>query len=68
MNKRIAILDLGTNISLTYCGSETGSTFEVLFKAEEFVKLGEEGVERIGDRAFERGLSKLENIKQSLMI
>lgn len=60
MNPRFAILDLGTNtFHLLVAEVKPDRSFEVLFKAEEFVKLGEEGVERIGDKAFQRGITQI---------
>src|SRR5258706_1381884 len=64
MNERIAILDLGTNtFHLLVVEEKPDHSFEVLFKAEEFVKLGEEGVERIGDNAFKRGVDQIRKYK-----
>jgi len=64
MDSRLAILDLGTNtFHLLVVAVRDDHSFEVLFKAEEFVKLGEEGVERIGDRAFERGIEQIKKYK-----
>ncbi|MFI5135945.1 MAG: hypothetical protein ACHQD9_08840 [Chitinophagales bacterium] len=64
MSERIAILDLGTNtFHLLVVEEKPDHSFEVLFKAEEFVKLGEEGVERIGDNAFRRGVDQIRKYK-----
>lgn len=64
MNHRIAILDLGTNtFHLLIAEYISKNTFEICFKAEEYVQLGEEGVERIGDKAFSRGLNQIRKYK-----
>lgn len=65
MNSRIAILDLGTNtFHLLVADLRPDLGYDVLYKAEEFVSLGEEGVEKIGDRAFARGLEQLRKYQQ----
>jgi len=65
MNPRFAILDLGTNtFHLLIAEVKPDKSFEILFKAEEFVKLGEEGVERIGDNAFQRGVEQMRKYKK----
>src|SRR5262245_45918004 len=63
MNTRLAILDLGTNTFHLLVVEVMDGHFNVLFKAEEFVKLGEEGVDRIGDRAFERGVEQIKKYR-----
>lgn len=65
MNPRLAILDLGTNtFHLLIAEVKPDKSYEILFKAEEFVKLGEEGVERIGDNAFQRGVEQMRKYKK----
>ena len=65
MNPRFAILDLGTNtFHLFIAEVKPDRSIGVLFKAEEFVQLGEEGVERIGDRAFQRGIKQLREYRK----
>lgn len=60
MKKRIAILDLGTNtFHLLIADVLEEAKFKVLYKAEEFVQLGEQGLERIGEKPFERGLQQI---------
>jgi exopolyphosphatase/guanosine-5'-triphosphate,3'-diphosphate pyrophosphatase len=64
MNKRYAILDLGTNtFNLLIAEVKSNHTFEVLVKAEEFIKLAEDGIEKIGERAFLRGMEQLKKYK-----
>src|SRR6478736_6330985 len=63
--KRFAILDLGTNtFHLLIAEVKPNLTVRVLFKAEEFVRLGEDGVERIGDHAFQRGIEQLRKYRK----
>jgi exopolyphosphatase/guanosine-5'-triphosphate,3'-diphosphate pyrophosphatase len=60
MKKRTAILDLGTNtFHLLIAEVNESGTWQVLYKAEEYVHLGEEGLEKIGGRAFERGVEQI---------
>ncbi|MBK9731402.1 MAG: exopolyphosphatase [Chitinophagaceae bacterium] len=60
MNKRMAILDLGTNTFHLLIAEVTDDRIiKVLHKAEEFVQLGEDGLERIGEMPFERGLQQI---------
>ncbi|MCS6991432.1 MAG: hypothetical protein NZL95_06170 [Chitinophagales bacterium] len=57
---RYAILDLGTNtFHLLVVEVYEDHSFRVLYKAEEFVKLGEEGIHHIGQAAYQRGLDQL---------
>ena len=65
MKPRFAILDLGTNtFHLLIAEVSPDLSVNVLFKAEEFVQLGEDGVERIGDRAFQRGIEQLSKYRK----
>ncbi|MCS6917540.1 MAG: hypothetical protein RMK52_08975 [Chitinophagales bacterium] len=57
---RYAIMDLGTNtFHLLVVEGYEDRSFRVLHKAEEFVRLGEEGLDRIGVNAYRRGLEQL---------
>jgi exopolyphosphatase/pppGpp-phosphohydrolase len=52
MKKKVAILDLGTNtFHLLIAGINTDGTFNTIYKAEEFVKLGEDGLDRLGENS-----------------
>ncbi|MBA3648975.1 MAG: phosphatase [Chitinophagales bacterium] len=64
MNPYRAILDLGTNTFHLLIVSVSASSFEVVYKAEEFVKLGEDGLDKIGPSPFRRGLAQLKKYKQ----
>jgi exopolyphosphatase/guanosine-5'-triphosphate,3'-diphosphate pyrophosphatase len=59
MIPRIAVLDLGTNTFNLLIAEPGQSSFTVLYKAETFVHIGEEGLERIGDKAFQRALEQI---------
>lgn len=64
MNQRLAILDLGTNtFHLLIVELKENHSFEVLYKAEEFVKLGENGLDKIGENPFQRGLEQIRKYK-----
>lgn len=64
MNKRVAILDLGTNtFHLLIADVFPDSRVKVLYKAEEFVQLGEDGLEQIGEKPFARGLQQIRQYK-----
>ena len=65
MNQRFAILDLGTNtFHLLIADVDSDRSITVVYKAEEFVQLGEQGVEVIGEQAFKRGLEQIRRYKQ----
>lgn len=65
MNKRLAILDLGTNtFHLLIVDISYDHSFKVIYKAEEFVKLGENGLDEIGEKPFERGLQQIRKYKE----
>lgn len=59
LSHKIAIIDLGTNtFQLLIVSPETSRKgFSVLHRDKAFVQLGENGVQHIGDAAFERGIT-----------
>lgn len=62
---RFAILDLGTNTFHLLIVEMSGeSQIEILFKTEKFVKLAEESISHIGDKAFARGINQLKEYKE----
>lgn len=62
---RYAILDLGTNtFHLLVVEVFNDQSFRVLHKAEEFVRLGEEGLHHLGAAAYQRGLEQIERYAQ----
>jgi exopolyphosphatase/guanosine-5'-triphosphate,3'-diphosphate pyrophosphatase len=63
---RLAVIDAGTNTFHLLIVETTGQTFHELAREREFVKLGEAGVERISQAAFDRGVAAL--TKFSLII
>ncbi len=65
MSKRVAIMDLGTNtFHLLIVDIKEDHSFTVLHKQEEFVKLGENGLEQIGDKPFKRGVDQIGRYKK----
>lgn len=64
---RIAILDIGTNtFHLLIADISKNKKIEILHKTEKFVKLGEEGILRIGDAAFRRGIDLLKEYRETI--
>ncbi|HUM45711.1 MAG TPA: hypothetical protein PLD84_02210 [Chitinophagales bacterium] len=65
MNQRFAILDLGTNtFHLLMVDVRDDRSFQVIYKAEEFVQLGENGLDEIGEKPFSRGLQQIRKYKE----
>jgi exopolyphosphatase / guanosine-5'-triphosphate,3'-diphosphate pyrophosphatase len=57
---RKAVIDMGTNtFHLLVVETDTSGGWKPLFKKRIYVKLAEEGIERIGARAFERAVDTL---------
>ena len=66
MNKR-AVIDLGTNtFHLLIAERDTDGSWKQLLRERIFVKLAEDGIERIGDRAFARGMDALRIFRKHL--
>ncbi|MBK7939196.1 MAG: exopolyphosphatase [Lewinellaceae bacterium] len=64
---RVAVLDLGTNtFHLLVAEPAPGGDWITVVKHKIYVKLAEEGIQRIGDAAFERGLEALRVFKKEL--
>jgi len=62
-----AVLDLGTNtFHLLVAERDEAGGWRVLAKNKIYVKLAEEGIHRIGEAAFERGLAALRIFKKEL--
>ncbi len=62
---RTAVLDLGTNtFHLLIIEMKGKKEFEVLFKAEKYVGLAEEGIHHIGEKAFARGVNQLKEYRK----
>lgn len=68
MSNHYAVIDLGTNtFHLLIARHGNGKeAFEVLYKERRFVKLAEEGIGKIGERALKRGLEALTHFQQVL--
>jgi exopolyphosphatase/guanosine-5'-triphosphate,3'-diphosphate pyrophosphatase len=66
---RLAVIDTGTNtIHLQIVEKKTDGKWGRVFRRKEFVHLGEEGIECIGQAAFQRGLKMFEIIKNDLAV
>jgi len=64
---KLAVIDLGTNtFHLLIIEPLSDGQFREIFRKRFFVQLAEEGIERIGDQAFERGLNTLREYKKVL--
>lgn len=64
---KFAVIDLGTNtFHLLIVESTDGNTFGETYRERRFVKLAEEGIDTIGDAAFERGLSVISGFQKRL--
>lgn len=63
MSKNKAVIDLGSN---TFHLLIVNDALEILCKERVFVSLAEEGIERIGDAAFQRGIDTLGQFKKTL--
>lgn len=64
---RFAVLDLGTNtFHLLIAEKDATGRWQTLLRDKQYVKLAEEGIERIGQAAFARGLAALEGFKAQL--
>lgn len=63
-----AVIDLGTNTFhlLIVAGDVHASTWTEMLRERIFVKLAEDGIERIGPAAFERGLAALRLFRRHL--
>lgn len=58
--ERYAVIDLGTNTFHLLIVAITGQgSFSEIYRERHFVKLGESGLEKIGENAFRRGLTTL---------
>ncbi len=67
MTNRYGVIDLGTNTFhlLISEKSDAGNIVE-LFRERIFVKLGEDGIETIGDAPFQRALAAIHSLKATL--
>lgn len=64
---RIAVMDLGTNtFHLLIAESSGQGKWKILVKNKMYVKLAEEGISRIGDAAFERGMDAIREFRREL--
>ena len=67
MTKKIAVIDLGTNtFNLLIAEIDDTGKVQILHKDRRYVMLAEDGIERIGVAAFQRGLDAMEDFRQIL--
>ena len=68
MEQQIAILDIGSNTFhlIIYRVEDIQKGFKEIYKEKIFVKLAEEGLEKIGEKSFERGLDTLDHYRKIL--
>jgi len=59
-----AVIDLGTNTFHLLIAETAGQGFRILYKERIFVKLGENGVETIGELPFERGILAMKHFSE----
>lgn len=61
MRKKIAVIDLGTNTFhlIVAAPEENKVGFEIVYRERQFVKLAEDGIEKIGEAPFNRGIQTL---------
>ncbi|MBK8965796.1 MAG: hypothetical protein R3D58_00290 [Saprospiraceae bacterium] len=65
--KKYAVIDLGTNtFHLLIATPDAQGGWSELVRKRIFVKLAEEGIDRIGDAAFSRGLAALDQFRLEL--
>ena len=65
--KKFAVIDLGTNtFHLLIVTTNTEGSFTELYRERKFIKLGENGVERIGNAPYLRGINALSSFKKVL--
>jgi exopolyphosphatase/guanosine-5'-triphosphate,3'-diphosphate pyrophosphatase len=69
MNKRVAIMDLGTNIFHLLIAESTATGFKEIVHEQEAVKLGEGGINKgfIQSTAFERGVKTMQRFNQLII-
>ncbi|MEM8524474.1 MAG: exopolyphosphatase [Bacteroidota bacterium] len=59
-----AIIDLGTNTFHLLIAETNGKGFRIVYKERIFVRLGENGVETIGDLPFKRGVLAMKHFSE----
>jgi len=66
-DNHIAIIDLGSNtFHLLIVEINADKTFEVLYKERSFVGLASEGLDKIGDESFQKGLEAIESFLEKI--
>lgn len=68
MQNKIAVIDLGTNTFHLLIVEVSADGFSTLYRERRFIKLAEEGIERIGAAAYARGLDAMLSYRKQLDI
>lgn len=64
---KFAVIDCGTNtFHLLIAEPKEGGGFTTVYRERRFVKLAEDGIQRIGDKAYERAFTTLEAYAQKI--
>jgi exopolyphosphatase/guanosine-5'-triphosphate,3'-diphosphate pyrophosphatase len=67
MNKKVAVIDLGTNtFHLLIAEIRAANQFKTIFRKRHFVKLAEEGIQTIGKKPLARGFEALKCFREIL--
>lgn len=61
-----AVIDLGTNTFHLLIADVTGREIKILHRDRIYVRLAQDGIERIGAASFQRGISALHRFKEAL--
>jgi exopolyphosphatase / guanosine-5'-triphosphate,3'-diphosphate pyrophosphatase len=66
MSERIAVIDCGTNTFHLLIAEKENNLIKEIIKKRVYVYLAEQGISRIGDRAFQRGLTAIAEFKEMI--
>ncbi len=61
-----AVIDLGTNTFHLLIADVTGREIKILYRDRIYVRLAQDGIERIGAAPFQRGISALRRFREAL--
>ncbi|HMO39033.1 MAG TPA: hypothetical protein PKC76_15330 [Saprospiraceae bacterium] len=65
--QRFGVIDLGTNtFHLLIAEPDAQAVFRPVYRERHFIKLAEEGIERIGEQAFARGIAAMQIFQEHL--
>lgn len=64
---RLGVIDCGTNtFHLLIAETQPGGGFEIIYKERQYVRLGQEGLDRIGEAPFHRGVASICSFKKTM--